>query len=392
MSSTVITKKRILFVLPGFHIGGTIVSLSNLLSLIDVIRYEIDIFALDASGPYKEKLTNCKILDDNLFFSSRLLGKNLFRLSAFYFLRALRMVMKNVINNTDSFYKFGANKFAKNHYDVVISFQEGDLTEIVYHIPAKKHVAWVLSDYKRYLSLSGNRNELPFYKRYNTVVCVSDYSKRIMQDILPEIRDRVISIHNIIDYTNIRKAAKITENIEPGFDTNIFTIISVGRIDPVKQFEKIPAIAAKIKKCGVPFRWYLIGEKTDETIRQKIFENTKKEKVEAEFIWLENIINVYPYIANANLLVNTSMSESFPLVINEAKVLGIPVIANNFDSAHESVEEGKSGFVLPIENMAEKIIGLITDNSSYATIKDYLSSYKYDNETILRQIYMLLES
>lgn len=386
-------KKKILFVIPGFHIGGTTISLNNMLSLVDTTRYEIDLFALVASGTYKEKMKNCTILQDNLFYSSIIKSKTPLRLIAFFLLSAARKVLKLIGFDGDvMFWKIGNREFAKNNYDVVVSFQEGGLTKMVSYIPSKKHIAWVHCDYSRYLSLLDNPNELPFYKKYDSVVCVSDYSKKIMQNCLPEIKNKIISIHNVIDYTKIRKSARNTEDIDPRFDTNMFTIVSVGRIDSVKQFEKIPALVAKIKKSGIPFKWYLIGGRGNKTITNKIIENTKNEEVEGEFIWLGEKTNIYAYMAKAKLLVNTSLSESFPLVINEAKVLGIPVLANNFSSAYESVEEGKSGFVLPVEDMAEKIIELINNQSLLEEIKEYLSLYKYDNETIMQQIYELFES
>jgi glycosyltransferase involved in cell wall biosynthesis len=386
-------KRKILFVIPGFHIGGTIVSLNNLLSLLDTTRFDIDLFALQSSGIYKNKMKNCKILADDFFFSSELSSNNLFDLIAFFIIRVTRKVLKIIgIKGDVLFWKFGAKSFIKKNYDVVISYQEGGVTEIARYIPAKKYIAWVQSDYSRYLSLTNSPNELPLYKKYAHVVCASDYSKKIMQNCLPGIKDRIISIHNIIDYTTLREASQSTEDLDPRFKTNIFSIISVGRIDPVKQFEKIPSIVAQIKENDIPFRWYLIGGYGDQTIRQNITENTKKEKVEEEYILLGEKPNVYQYIAKANLLVSTSLSESYPLVIQEARVLGIPVIANNFDSAYESVEEGKSGFVLPIENMAEKIIELMTDDSKLSELKNYVTQYKFDNETILKQICELFES
>ena len=65
--------------------------------------------------------------------------------------------------------------------------------------------------------------------------------------------------------------------------------------------------------------------------------------------------NAYPYIAKADLYVCTSESESFPLVVNEAKALSVPIITNNFPSVYESVEEGIEGYVVPLDAMPEKI-------------------------------------
>lgn len=384
--------KRILFVLPSFNIGGTTISLYNLLSIIDNSKYNIDIFALDSSGPYKEKMQNCNILGDNLFFSSKLSNKNLLKIILFFCLKATRKIIQVIFKKTDLFYRFGSQVFKVSKYDIVISFQEGRLTELVSYIPAKKLIAWIHSDYSRYLSLANHPKELPFYKRYQNVVCVSDYSKRIAQDCLPEIRDRILSIHNIINYKAIREAAKEKNRIDERFDTSTFSIVSIGRIDPVKQFEKIPNVAAQIKKKGFSFKWYLIGDTKDEFVKKEIIDNIRVEKLENDLILLGEKINVYPYIKNSNLLVSTSLSESFPLVINEAKVLGTPVIASNFESAHESVENRKTGYIVPLDKMADKIIEMMTNNTEYLSIKNYLQIYRYDNSSIMDQIYAVFES
>ena len=51
-------KKKILFVIPDFYIGGTNKSLENLLLLVDNNIYEIRIFSLYEEGDsyYKEKV------------------------------------------------------------------------------------------------------------------------------------------------------------------------------------------------------------------------------------------------------------------------------------------------------------------------------------------------
>ena len=61
---------RILIIVPTFGIGGTIISLHSLLSLIDGKDWHVDVFARKASGEYLEKLPNCQILPENMFISS----------------------------------------------------------------------------------------------------------------------------------------------------------------------------------------------------------------------------------------------------------------------------------------------------------------------------------
>jgi glycosyltransferase involved in cell wall biosynthesis len=93
--------------------------------------------------------------------------------------------------------------------------------------------------------------------------------------------------------------------------------------------------------------------------------------------------NPYPYIKNANLLVTTSLSEACPYVINEAKVLGTPVICTNFGSAKQFVTNGKDGYSVSIENMSKTILKLMSDSSIYNKIKDNLAKFEYDNNEII---------
>ena len=43
-------KKRVLFVLPSFDIGGTTVSVKNLILLLDKSKYEVTILAMSDTG------------------------------------------------------------------------------------------------------------------------------------------------------------------------------------------------------------------------------------------------------------------------------------------------------------------------------------------------------
>ena|GEM_PF-7133817 len=79
--------------------------------------------------------------------------------------------------------------------------------------------------------------------------------------------------------------------------------------------------------------------------------------------------NPYSYISQADLIVNTSISEAAPNVINEALILHVPVICTNFGSAKEYVDNDKNGYIVPIEKIAEKVELLIKNISEYNRIK-----------------------
>lgn len=382
-------KKRVLIVVPSFNIGGTIVSLHSLLSLIDASKYEIDIFALNRSGIYLDKMPNCRVLPDNVWLSMRYHDKSSIKGVISTCLMVVRAVFRRLNWSIEPLVCRLANrKFDFKQYDAVVNFSES-IADVVCHYPIKNRITWVHCDYQCYLTLI-NRDEAKVYEKFNTIVCVSEYTRAKFCDCLPKVAKKTVAIHNVINVEDIKRKAQ-EEIDDDRFDTDAFTIVSAGRLDPVKQFNLIPRLATEIKKrTDKKFVWYIIGgdrgfESYVEGIKRDIVELGVSESV----VMLGEKNNIYPYMAKADLYVSTSLSEAFPLVINEAKALGIPIVSNNFGSAAESVEDGVDGFIAPIDNVAfiEKMVCSIN-----GTLNIDLNSKSHidKNRAIVEQVEMCL--
>lgn len=382
-------KKKILIVVPSFAIGGTIVSLHSLLSIIDTTKYEIDIFALVREGVYLDKMPNCTILPENLWLShsckSGGKGKRLFNKLV---RGACSIVRRMGLSLEPLMCSLASKSLVFKKYDAVVNFAES-VASIVCHYPAKRRVTWVHCDYERYLSLI-KRTEEKVYKAFDTVVCVSAYAKSVFCRCLPQMKDKTVAIHNVINVELITEKAQETID-DARFVTDEYTIVSAGRLDPVKQFHLIPGLVAEIKKqTNKKFVWYIIGgDRGFESYTDGIKKDIIDLGVADEVVMLGEKSNVYPYMAKADLYVSTSLSESFPLVINEAKALGIPIVSNNFGSAAESVEDGVDGFVVSVENMqmVEKIVELLEVNNTKLHIDS--RSQQEKNQHIMESVYRI---
>lgn len=382
-------KKKILIVVPSFAIGGTIVSLHSLLSVIDSSKYQVDVFALNREGEYLDKLPNCQILPDNMWLSHSYRGTGAVKRFCNKILRIARAAVRRLGLSIEPLMCRFANKQVKfSQYDTLINFAES-VTNIVCHYPVGRRVTWVHCDYERYLSLI-KRDEKAIYTRFDTVVCVSEFAKSVFCKCMPHMKDKAVAIHNVINVENIK--AKAQEPIDDKkFTTDSFTIVSAGRLDPVKQFHLIPQLAAEIKKLtDKKFVWYIIGgargfDSYVEGIKNDIIHYA----VADEVVMLGEKSNVYPYMAKANLYVSTSLSESFPLVINEAKALGIPIVSNNFGSAAESVQEGVDGYIASVkdENFIKAIVSIIQENVKLSNTSDL---YFTKNRNIIDQVNKIL--
>lgn len=348
--------KRLLIVIPSFEVGGTIVSLNSLLVHINPNEIKVDIYSRNMVGPYLDLLPNCNVLPENIWLASNVYYGSLFKKIVFLILKRLRNVLGLIHINLYPIYSYIGGKMIKSDsYDTVISYQE-DLNRVVCYYPAKKRIAWIHAEYQRYLKLIGRNDEYKFYNKFDKIVCVSNFARKSFLEVFPEFDSKTDFIYNIINKSYIMQRAD--ENIlwDPAFDNSKFTIISVGRLDKVKQFDLIPSIARRlIDQYDDDFIWYIIGGPEGSKIWSKIKKEIKTQGLTEIVKCLGEKPNVYPYIKASNLLVHTSMSESFSLVVHEARALSVPSVLNDIEVAKEVINNEMDGVIAGIEEMPEVI-------------------------------------
>ena len=376
---------RILIVVPGLHNGGTITSLKNLLPKLDPKSFQIDVFPINYVGSNYEAISQYANIVGFANHKKNSSKKSQIKLA---FLCIIRIVKKLFcllgIDLSPMMYKRVVGSLQKNNYDLVIAFQEGQATLLVSLFNNVKKIAWVRCDYSRIvINAKIRKKSEKVYRGIDTIICVSCFTRDVFVKIHPNCCNKIIALHNIISDDVIIQKSKERIEKDNSFSSYGFTIVSVGRLDPVKRFEKIPSIASYIKSKGLSFRWFIIGDGSDKEI---ISHSIIKNDVEDSVVLLGNRNNPYPYISKADLLVCTSFSEACPNVINEAKILGTPVVSTNFGSSYEFIDNGINGIITPIDSIALEIVKLMTDHMLYDKIKRNIVSFKYDNKKLLSQL------
>jgi glycosyltransferase involved in cell wall biosynthesis len=274
-------------------------------------------------------------------------------------------------------------EISNRNYDIVIAFQEGFPTFLSSKVTANSKIAWIHSNYEEYLKLCGV-DEKKIYISFNHIVCVSAFTMKAFLKIFPQYYEKTHFIYNLLD-VNFIKTQSIKEIDDFRFDTSLFTIISIGRLDPVKQFSKLPYIAYKLKQRKQKFKWYLLGD-GNPTELKIILDNIMAFNVEDCFIYLGSKFNPYPYIAQSDLLISSSISEACPYVVNEAKVLGVPIVTTNYGSSYEFINHKVNGYITTLDEMDSIIDHLIMNQDTYNQIRANLKEFVYDNESIVKQI------
>lgn len=383
--------KRVLFVVTYLNTGGISRSLQNILNCYDSSKYEVDVYAMVHQGAFKDQFKNCTLLPQNKFLEDSVAHLNQQRgvskiISAF--LKISDKLTKYAVQRY-LFLRAGRKLLKKKQYDAVIGFSEGLPNLFVSMMNHPNKIGWIHCDYANYMEVGTGQTEENVYKNLNSVVCVSEYTRSSFVNIYPAMQDKTCTIYNIID--DKMMIAKSKEDKGVPFEKGFFNIVSIGRIDPVKRLSIVPELARKIVDAGCSIRWYIIGPKGGTLEEYNLLkDNIRKYQMEETVLLLGEQTNPYPYIAKADILVNTSISEACPYVVNEAKILGTPVVCPDFGSAKEFIDSGENGYYEPIEKMSERIIWLINNPNELTKLKNNLKDFSYDNDKILKQIYGLI--
>lgn len=383
-------RKKILFVIPDFEINGATSSLVNFLSVIDRDRYNVSLFAMSHQGQGRNLFDKENILEENLLLSafSGVFAKEKHSLRKVYFfiVKILSLILRNTIPILSLVYGHVTAIISRNVvYDTVIAFLEGPSTDFVSYFKKSRLVTWVHSDLGRAYEKEDNvflENRNKIYGKFEVIVCVSKFTSNTFCLLFPTLNNRVKCIYNLINEKRIMELSE-QSSVQNEDIALCFSIISIGRIDPVKRFSIIPKIAKELKADNIKFKWYIIGsgdKKEEKLIQNNIVHFNVKDYV----FMLGKIINPYPYLAKSDLYISTSFSEACPMVFLEAKILEVPIVTANFPSAYEFVSKAE-GAIVSLEDMARTIENLINNKEIYSAYKNNLRNNNYDNKSIIEE-------
>jgi glycosyltransferase involved in cell wall biosynthesis len=375
--------KNLLFIVPSRGNAGTNSSLSCIYNIFKD-RYNIKVVTMESKGNgsyefLKEAYTPL-FLDAYLQNYSNI--KGLLKFVSFLIKIIKRLAFVLGLDIETKVFRYVAKQIERKwELDYIIGFQEGIAMNFAAQFKNPNKLTWIHCDYVR--AFSESQNELNLYARFKKIVCVSNFTREQFISRYPSLTPQSTTIYNLLDEERILRLS--CEPIEDSkFKNSDFTIVSMGRMDPIKRFALIPSIARKIKERNLKFNWYILGGPENDTYKE-IEKLIQENEVGDSVILLGNKTNPYPYLKQSDLLVTTSCSEACPMIFNEAKLCGTPIVTSNFSSAHEFILEGINGYVCPVEKIEEKIIDLII-TSKYHDLKKNCILQDLNQEKIKNQI------
>ena len=388
-------KKQILVIFTGaMELGGIERSLLGLLDAFDYNKYNVDLFLYGHHGPLMSLINeNVYILPEvkelaYLRESFKVKLKNKCFYSAVLRLKDELISKFHMVNNDTTWAKVMrrcAPKLQK-HYDIALSFFR-PFDFIVEKVDADIKVGWIHTDYTN----AGEILEVleKDYARMDYIAAVSDQCAETFNSIFPNLKNRVITIENVLsrDYIN-KEANRYDVSDEMLLDGSI-KLLTVGRFSYPKKMEEIPEICRRIRESGLNVKWYLIGfGKEEQLIRQKI----REENMEKYVVILGKKENPYPYIKACDIYLQPSRYEGKAVTVREAQILNKPVIITNYATSNSQLQDGIDGVIVPkdIAGCSKGIIQVVNDKRLQQRLIENTKIVDYTNSLEVEKIYCLM--
>lgn len=196
--------------------------------------------------------------------------------------------------------------------------------------------------------------------------------------IINEKEDRYLNIGDKTYYCkNICKEADSMEiETVPVPDKKFINFVSMGRLSPEKNHENLILAFARLYQENTNIRLYILGEGL---LRPHLEALIRKENMEGKIMLVGALENPFHFLKACQCFILPSYYEGQPLVIQEARVLKLPIIVSKFSSVKDVlIENGQ----LMIEQDTDSI---------YSGLKFYMEgkvpAYEFDAERYNRQVY-----
>ena len=168
------------------------------------------------------------------------------------------------------------------------------------------------------------------YPRAELLILKSHGMKADLMRLMPKLKVAQTVIHNPYDIVKIQQQAH-QEPTNWKKSPEKFTLVSVGRLIPLKQLDDVITALAKLPDH---VELVLVGEGPHKDFLKGV---AKAQGVDERVVFVGRQENPFSYVARADAFVMASRSEGFPNVLAEALLCGVPCIAADCTSGPREI-------------------------------------------------------
>ena len=189
------------------------------------------------------------------------------------------------------------------------------------------------------------------YPKADQIICNAKESGKDLVENYNVDTHKIRTIYNPIDKQKIDQIPALNSF----YDSNYFNIISVGRLETVKNHKMLLDVVQGFKDV----RLYLLGQGP---LEEELLHLISEKGLEDTVFLLGFDNNPYKYLKSADLFMFGSNHEGFPNVLLEAICCSLPILSTNCKSGpsemleleqelHDDIMITKSGILSPVGNV-----------------------------------------
>ncbi|MFS0861496.1 glycosyltransferase [Fredinandcohnia sp. 179-A 10B2 NHS] len=393
-------KKKLLFMVKNMNLGGTEKALLNMLSEIPNGTYDITVLMLEKYGVFLndipsgikvEYLNGFANIKDKINNPPLITAKNLLlkgKVTSAIYITVLHLISK-VTKNRIQFYNYIFKNFPtlKNEYDIAVAYAGPmDIISyfIAYKINSKKKIQWIHFDLEK---INFNKEFAEkIYPNFNKVYVVSEEAKKQLENVLPQLREKIEVFFNILSSNLMASEASKGEGFNDQFKGT--RILTVGRLTAQKGQDLIPGILSRLISEGYDVKWYCVGEGNSRFEIEKLI---NEYNLENHLLLLGNIKNPYPYFKECDLYVQPSRFEGYCITLAEARAFNKPIVITDFVGS-EQISDKKTGLIVKCdqEQLYRAIKNLLDDTDFRIQLTNNLKEETVDTVSELDKLYKIV--
>lgn len=130
----------------------------------------------------------------------------------------------------------------------------------------------------------------------------------------------------------------------PERNEDVFRIVSVSRLEPVKNIESVLRVLAELLSQQHKIHYTIVGDGNYRLVLETL---VKELKIEENVTFAGYQSNPTPFLQAADLYVLTSFTEGFSNSLAEAMYTEIPSLSTSVGAAEELISESENGWLVP---------------------------------------------
>ncbi|KAI1490128.1 hypothetical protein F5X96DRAFT_637786 [Biscogniauxia mediterranea] len=199
-----------------------------------------------------------------------------------------------------------------------------------------------------------------------TVFYPSTFVKRYLEDVAGVQSGKLSVLRRGVNTDGFhpqRRSEELRKQWAPNGELILFTC---SRLAGEKGFGFLAQVANELHKRHLDFKLVIVGGNRNSIVEEEIKEMFEPLRANGKVIFTgfkvgEELTRHY---ASADIFLHCSVTETFGLVVLEAMASGVPVIARDEGGPSDTIDHGKSGFLVPpddLDEFVQKVLELADD-------------------------------